>query len=206
MKKASGGRQKVYHEIPDEFEEGDFPPCGSQTKNMNPHDYEKVTLKKAINRWAEPCNHVECTEIRTEGLSRDDYKKEDFLRQKFWREKMTQNQIAEEVGVDRDTVRRWMNRNNIPTTKEEYERVYGEKPPDKRYREVTEEERKQVLEENDWVFLCDTEWTDEPRIHIPETDSDPICYQASPEVLEEIESANVKYEALCKQCMANWRC
>lgn len=203
VKRSTAGSGKAYHEKPPEWELGDSPPCGSRSIGNTPNEYEVITLKEAINKWAEPCNHVECVELRTDGLARDDYKKGDFLRDKFWREKMTQSQIADEVGVDKKTIRRWMNRNNIPTTKEEYERVHDEEPPCKRFRDVTEEEREQIVKSFNKLFKVGRRGT---KVHLRKSEGVSLCHNVDPEILKPVEPEEVKDGDICKQCMRSWRC
>lgn len=129
MKRTYGGGKKKYHELPINYEEGDSPPCGSFCNRDRAKEYSTFTLKEAIRKWAEPCGHDECTELREcDGEYPEEYMDPDVLHEKFWVEGKTQIEIATEYGVDDTTIRRWMDRGNVPTSIEEYQQKYDSLP------------------------------------------------------------------------------
>lgn len=129
MKKTSGGRRRTYHEIPIHYERGDSPPCGSHCNLEKAAQYVPITLEAAIRKWAEPCGHDECEELRmAEGEYPEPYMNPEVLHEKFWVEGKTQHEIAADFDVDDSTIRRWMSRGDVPTSVEEYEKKHDQLP------------------------------------------------------------------------------
>lgn len=204
MKKSHGGRQKVYHELHNGWEPGDFPPCGAHAKNANPHEYEVVSLKKAVTRWAEPCQHAECTEIRTRGASRRAYKRESTLFDMFWRQKLNLSQIAEKFDIDTHTVSHHMQLNRIPRTKDGYREKYGAEPPQKHYRDAEGGELEQINEEYDHLLYYNNR--QENKVHLPNKDySDTLCTYPTLQSTKPVPATKTLTNDVCKQCIQRWR-
>lgn len=129
MKKTSGGRKRTYHEIPIHYEPGDSPPCGSHCNLEKATEYVTMRLEDAIRKWAEPCGHDECEELRNaDGEYPEPYMDPEVLYEEFWVKGKTQIQIATTFDCDDTTIRRWMHRGDVPTNVEDYIKKYDKRP------------------------------------------------------------------------------
>lgn len=202
VRRSTRGGDRIYHEVPEGFEPGDNPPCGAHTREQG-HTYQKITLKKAISRWAEPCGHAECTEIRTAGSSKEEYKREDVLYDMYWTQKLTLAQIADKFDVEDKTISRWMRRNQIPRTKGGYRDVYNEEPPTKRYRDISEDELETLRLHFDQGISYRTMQAE--KVHLPNEEDNPMCDRLGDEETDTMDIEDIPVENICKQCVERWR-
>jgi GTP cyclohydrolase I len=122
------------------------------------------------------------------------YKDADTLERMYWEEKMTMSEIGDEFGVTGETIRRWMEKFEIPRRSQT---DYAKLAYDEDLIEMRREDAKKQMQDEEQIEVreekCGYEWTEEQREELREMKEETGRHNYRKKAFSE-------YDAVCQHC------